>query len=325
MIAIGLVLLAFVGYQLWGTGFFTARQQDQLQQDFEQQLEKYRPESTEQTTTTEPSKANEGNATSTTSSTKPSLDLTTPTTIVTAPVDLPFPTLGSAIARLTIPTISSDYFVVQGVDLEYLKSGPGHFPQTPLPGQPGNVAIAGHRTTYGAPFNRLDELQPGDFIYVKTLQGDFTYKVDNHFNFSTGQPEGHFIVSPTDISVLDPTAENRLTLLACHPKFSAANRIVVTATLQGVPAPPTAQDATDTVTVDASTDALANGDSSRWPWVIFWSLLSIAIGVATWYAMKKKSIHSWTKVAIWVGVGIVLIVPIYMAFENIAALLPASY
>lgn len=322
MIAIGLVLLAFVGYQLWGTGFFTARQQDQLQTEFEEQFEKYRPviESQQTTTTTEATDTSSTIPTSTTQN-----PATTPTTVITAPIDLPFPSLGSAIARLTIPKISSDYFVVQGVDLEYLKSGPGHFPQTPLPGQPGNVAIAGHRTTYGAPFNRLDELNPGDLIYVKTLQGDFTYKVDSHFNFATGQPEGHYIVSPTEVSVLDPTIENRITLLACHPKFSAASRIVVTATLQGVPAPPTVQAPTEAVTDDASIDALADGDSSRWPWAIFWSLLSIGIGFAAWFAMKKKNVHGWAKVGVWVGVAVVLVVPIYMAFENIASLLPASY
>ena len=76
-----------------------------------------------------------------------------------------------------IPAIGVDKIVVEGVSLADLKKGPGHYPETPLPGQEGNAAIAGHRTTYGAPFNRLDELEPGDEITVTTVQGEFTYEV----------------------------------------------------------------------------------------------------------------------------------------------------
>ena len=82
-------------------------------------------------------------------------------------------------ATIRIPKIGVDKAVIQGVGVPDLKKGPGHYPSTPLPGQPGNAAIAGHRTTYGAPFYRLDELAPGDKILVATKQGHFEYKVES--------------------------------------------------------------------------------------------------------------------------------------------------
>ena len=87
------------------------------------------------------------------------------------------PAEGDAIAHLRIPAIGVDKIVVEGVQVADLKRGPGHYPDSPLPGQPGNAAIAGHRTTYGAPFNRLDELEQGDEILVTTVQGAFRYEV----------------------------------------------------------------------------------------------------------------------------------------------------
>ena len=98
--------------------------------------------------------------------------------------------------------------VVQGVGVEDLKKGPGHYPQTPMPGQKGNAAIAGHRTTYGHPFYDIDALKAGDDIFISTREGKFQYKVDHSMN-----------VNPSDVAVLDPTTDNRLTLTTCTPKF----------------------------------------------------------------------------------------------------------
>ena len=93
--------------------------------------------------------------------------------------------------------------MVEGVDLKYLSEGPGHFPGTPLPGQAGNAAVAGHRTTYKAPFNRIDELQPGDKIFITTLQGHFTYKVMAQAPDQPGGPAlGHRIVKPNAVEIL---------------------------------------------------------------------------------------------------------------------------
>ena len=114
--------------------------------------------------------------------------------------------------------------MIEGVDADDLKNGPGHYPDTPLPGEKGNAAIAGHRSTYGAPFANVDNLDPGDPITVTTLQGSFHYSV-------TGQE----IVSPDDVQVLDDKGDNELTLTACHPKYSASKRIVIHAKLEGTP------------------------------------------------------------------------------------------
>ena len=106
--------------------------------------------------------------------------------------------------------------VVEGTDAGDLRAGPGHFADTPLPGRRGTVAIAGHRTTYGAPFRRLDELGRGDRIELRMPYGRFTYEVEHTR-----------IVDPGDLSVIDRAGHDRLVLTACHPLYSAAERIVV--------------------------------------------------------------------------------------------------
>ena len=111
----------------------------------------------------------------------------------------------------------------EGTSVDDLKSGPGHYESTPLPGEPGNAAIAGHRTTYGKPFYRLDELQKGDSIFVATGLGVFRYQVIDMQ-----------VVSPKNTTVLDEIpGRNTLTLTTCHPKFSAAKRLIVTSELTG--------------------------------------------------------------------------------------------
>ncbi len=107
------------------------------------------------------------------------------------------------------------------MQLTDLAKGPGHYPGTPLPGQIGNAAIAGHRTTHGAPFYNLDALAPGDKILVQTLAGTYTYVVSR-------KP---FTVKPTAYYVVANTKDAQLTLTSCHPRYSAAERIVVKARL----------------------------------------------------------------------------------------------
>jgi sortase A len=126
------------------------------------------------------------------------------------------PLKGDSIARIEIPSIGVDEYVVEGTDLESLRKGPGHYPETPLPGERGTSAIAGHRTTYGAPFRHIDELDPGDRIIVDMPDGRFIYRV-----------EESKIVDDQDLSVLEPVGYRRLMLSACHPLYSAAQRIIV--------------------------------------------------------------------------------------------------
>jgi sortase A len=130
---------------------------------------------------------------------------------------------GDALTRIRIPAIDLDVVVVEGTTSSALRAGAGHYPQTPLPCEQGNVAIAGHRTTYGKPFHNLDRLKPGDEIILETPIGACAYKV-------TTAP---FVVTPQDTSVVQPTPASSLTLTTCHPKGSAARRLVIRAALQG--------------------------------------------------------------------------------------------
>ncbi|HVL50709.1 MAG TPA: class E sortase [Actinomycetota bacterium] len=134
------------------------------------------------------------------------------------------PELGSGMGIIKIPKIGVDSIVVEGVEVEDLKKGPGHYPDTALAGQLGNMVISGHRTTYGAPFYRLDELEPGDDIIVYDAKGPYTYKVTESK-----------VVLPTEIGVIAPSSDARLTLTTCHPRFSAAKRLIIVAQLQGTP------------------------------------------------------------------------------------------
>jgi sortase A len=127
---------------------------------------------------------------------------------------------GNPIAQFRIPAIDLDAVVFEGVTPETLKNGPGHMPWTPVPGQPGNAVISGHRTTYGAPFYDLDLLEPGDEIEVETAIGTHVYTVRETV-----------IVMPTDVWVTDDRPGAWLTLTTCNPKLSARERLIVFAEL----------------------------------------------------------------------------------------------
>jgi sortase A len=126
------------------------------------------------------------------------------------------PLKGDAIAEIRMPSIGVSEYVVQGTDVESLRKGPGHYPETPLPGDPGTAAIAGHRTTYGAPFRHIDELRRGQPITIDMPDGRFVYRV-----------EQTKVVDDQDLSVLDKVGYQRLVLSACHPLYSAAQRVIV--------------------------------------------------------------------------------------------------
>lgn len=133
---------------------------------------------------------------------------------------------GEAFGRIELPTLGRSYVVVQGTGTEALRKGPGHFSDTPLPGQSGTVAIAGHRTTFGAPFRRIDELRRGDRVVVSMPYGRFVYSI-----------ERKRIVPPTAVWVTRRVDHDRLVLTACHPLYSAAQRIVAFARLERVEPP----------------------------------------------------------------------------------------
>lgn len=137
------------------------------------------------------------------------------TTLASAPKE------GDPLTRIQIPSLGVDTIVVEGTSTSALKAGAGHYPGTPLPGQKGNVSIAGHRTTYGRPFNAVDRLVPGDKILLTTPVGVFTYEV-------SVKP---WITTATDWSIVGKSADPLLTLTSCHPKGSDRQRIVVRAKL----------------------------------------------------------------------------------------------
>ena len=128
---------------------------------------------------------------------------------------------GDPLGKIRIPEIGLDEVFVEGTGTADLRRGPGHYPATPLPGRHGTVAIAGHRTTYGAPFHDVDELRRGDPIELTMPYGRFTYRVQRTR-----------IVAPTAVEVTDPVGYDRLVLSACHPLYSAAQRIIVFARLE---------------------------------------------------------------------------------------------
>jgi sortase A len=178
LIAAALALGAYVWWQLWGTGLTTRAAQNDLRPAFERLVASETPEDA-------------------------------PVRVANVP--------GGAVAILEIPRIDLDMVVVEGTDTESLKKGPGHYPWTAYPWEDrGRVGIAGHRTTYGAPFWSLNELRPGDRIVLGTEYGIFEYRVT-----------GSRIIAPSDGSVLEGTRRATLVLTTCNPRFSAAERLVV--------------------------------------------------------------------------------------------------
>ncbi len=312
MITAGVLILLFVGYQLWGTGIRTAQAQDDLEDRFDQLLADAAVVSTTSTSTS-----------STTSTTIDPASTTTSRLPVTTAPPLPpelLPIRGEVAGQLVIEAIGVDWFFVEGVSVSDLKKGPGHYPESPMPGQAGNAAVAGHRTTYGAPFHRVDELEPGDEIRITTVQGQFTYEV-----------RATEIVSPSQVEVLasDHWAwENALTLTACHPKYSARERIIIGAELVGEPAPPPPEpeDDDEPVAVDPVEPAAFEGDLSgdragAGP-AIAWGVACGLIWLLSWAIGKRWRRLKWPAY----GVGMLpFLVTLFFFFEEFSRLLPANY
>ncbi len=218
MISLGILMFGFVAYQLWGTGVSTAKAQNRLENEFEQLLAQ-QPAATVAPTSSAPGSTAPAATETSVAVTEPTLPPvdTTPPAPATAPsVNW---TNGSAVARIEIPSIGVDDIVVEGVRTGDLKAGPGHFPESPMPGQLGNAAVAGHRTTYGAPFGSIDRMRNGDEIVFTVPAGRFVYAVT-----------AVEIVDPSDYSSVVPAADPNVasvTLVSCHPKYTAKQRIIV--------------------------------------------------------------------------------------------------
>lgn len=256
LVGTGLLVLSFAVFQLWGTGLAEAQAQDDLQGQFDSMLANIDQTSdggigTAPEAQTEIGVVNEAQH----------------TPLVRQIRADQLPDEGEAAGRIYIPALDVEKTIVHGVSRDDLRLGPGHYPATPWPGQQGNAAIAGHRTTHGAPFLNLDRLSPGDDIFVHTVQGVFHYQVQSHED-QWGHDKGHFIVDPYQVDVLDDFGDNRLTLTACHPRYSAAQRLIVTAELVSEPAPTLAlpdpglpaELVSEQIADPAATDETANSD-----------------------------------------------------------------
>jgi sortase A len=137
--------------------------------------------------------------------------------------------IGDGLTILRIPRLGITRLVVQGTTPAALRAGVGHYVNTPLPGELGNVGIAGHRTTFGRPFNRLDEMQPGDTVSLETPFATYTYKAVPAF----GGHSNPWVVTPNDFSVVSQGTGHLLTLTTCNPKGSASQRLVMRFSLVG--------------------------------------------------------------------------------------------
>lgn len=234
LIAAGVLLFGFVAYQLWGTNLETARAQRALSEEFDQLLAAAPPapapptdpgqggdgetdappeDGTGGETVDDPGEPADDGTGDDSATADPDPD--TPAAPEIPEIE---PEAGAPLARISLPSLDVEEIVVSGVRPEDLQKGPGHFPSTPLPGHLGNSALAGHRTTYGAPFRDVDRLEPGDEIVVTTIQGTFTYLVTGT---EIVAPQDSHVVATTDFEVAS------LTLVSCHPVLSAAQRIIV--------------------------------------------------------------------------------------------------
>ncbi|MBV8950988.1 MAG: class E sortase [Actinobacteria bacterium] len=288
LVTVGILILLLVAYQLWGTGLYEARQQSKLKHQFAQTLQQRAPPTTTPTTT--------GPA---------------PTTATTAPIVVAPPS-GEAVAIIRIPKIGVDSAVVEGVGRPDLRKGPGHYPLTPMPGQIGNAAIAGHRTTYGAPFYRLNELGPGDDIAIRTTAGTYHYQVTKQL-----------VVLPTDVSVLDPTPDATLTLTTCEPRYSAQKRLVIHAALVAAHSPPPAPAPTPAVIAQTkaklSSAGLSGSDQSRLL-TLWWGLAAALVGGLWWLLFHRHP--RWTT---WFAGVLPFLLVLFVFYSYLDRLLPANY
>ncbi len=258
LLVIGVLMFGFVGYQLWGTGIEYRQHQDALADEFtalQEALLTGTPTTATPTTatpvTTTPDSATSitvtpatepattAPATTTSATTTPATTApatTAPATTAPADSTVPdstvpggvqeWPTVrrGQVLAIMEIPRINKRIYTLSGIRASDLKRGLGHFPSTPLPGQFGNSAFAGHRTTFGAPLFHIDRIKAGDEIIVTTITNQrYVYVVDQAPRVISAQDAG--VILTTDPSVA------RLTITSCHPKYSAKQRIVVSAVL----------------------------------------------------------------------------------------------
>jgi sortase A len=273
LIGVATLLVLFVAYQLWGTGLAESHGQATLRHELSGRLP------------------------------APIAPTATPKVARPAP-PTPAPPDGGAIGMITVPKVGLDKAIVEGTTTADLRQGPGHYRGTSLPGQPGNAGIAGHRTTYGAPFSRLNELVAGDLVSVTTPQGSFRYDVTHTF-----------VVQPSDLSVIAPSSTNELTLTTCTPRYSASQRLVVQALLSGPPAP-----AASAPPGQGRAGSTLGGSTGSWLPTIAWGVVTAAVALAVWF-ITRRGHRRWLVCLLGVPA---LLAALFFFFGAVSNVLPAS-
>jgi sortase A len=371
LMVVGLLMFGFVAYQLWGTGLEYRASQRGLEREFEQRVAELAagdvdatsgdvtggpatnaPPTTAGAPTPSAASVSDGG---TGTSAAPTTAAGPATTLVRASTGWPKIALGDVLAVIEIPKIGKTVYAVAGIRTEDLQRGLGHYPDTPLPGQLGNAAFAGHRTTYGAPLFSVDKLVAGDEIRVRTVTGkQYVYRM-------VGQAE---IVSPGNYSVITGTDPGKamLTLTSCHPRYSAKKRIVVHAELDpsqsgpiepatpfygapltGLDAPDGGDDPTlspgaaeaepgEVAAVDEEAAAVFAGyeegaealsqnwfhDAAAWPQVALWAAVLLGIVIAG-YLVDRRFHRYWPGI---VMATVPFVVALYFFYQNVNRLLP---
>jgi sortase A len=330
LITLGLLILLFVAYQLWGTDIFTARAQEKLKHELAALTTDVNDTST---TTTPPTTAHAAGTTA------------PKTTTTTAPSTVNLPPLkeGDPLGRIIIPKIGVNWIFVEGTNRDDLAKGPGHYTGTPFPGQIGNAAIAGHRTTHGAPFYNVNELQPrspghpGDYIVTQTLIGQHVFEV---VDVRIVKPSDTWVAGPMSLpeQQLNHLGESLspnnayLTLTSCNPRYSARERIVILAELinptqepKSAPksAPPVekvnVQGETNTENAKSLSEGLSGDVSSRAP-ALLWGVIALIIGAVWWWAFRR-----FRHPATWLGGVLPFLLVLFVFYVYLERMLPANY
>ena len=290
LIGLGVLLLLFTAYQIWGTSVQEAHTQSGLRTQLQQETN--------------------SDAVRRALAEESALDKLPTGPAVPAP-STGAPAEGNPIGDIRIPVIGINQVVVEGTNTPDLRKGPGHYTGTPLPGQSGNVAIAGHRTTYGHPFYNLDSVKVGDPIVFTTLQGIFVYDTTKSF-----------VVSPSDTTVVDNVFANQLTLTTCNPRFSATTRLVVQATLAHSQLFPNSGLRVHHLHSDPKSQNLAGDSDVSLTSTVLWGFATALVVAGIFYAAWRFRRQRW----VIYGVGTVgTLVLLWFFFGAITPLLPASF
>jgi sortase A len=290
LIGLGVVVLLFTAYQIWGTAIQEAHTQSALRKTLVQETnnDKIRQALTDAA----------------------ALDKLPDGPPVTA-VHTAAPPEGEPVGDIRIPGIGVNQIVVEGTNTPDLRKGPGHYTGTPLPGQEGNAAVAGHRTTYGHPFYNLDAVKVGDPIVLTTLQGIFVYDTTRSW-----------VVSPSDTTVIANSDASLVTLTTCNPRFSATTRLVVQGKLVHSQLYPNTLPVAAAQHVDPVSNDLAGNNSVDFSEALFWGFLILVVGGAVLYLARRFRPQRWP---IWIAGVLGTLAFLWFFFGAISPLLPASF